>query len=95
MQYAAPERNGDRDMADKHTKGTHNPSQKSLARWDDEGGAPSGGRSRLKRPRDITQLAMIGSASDDVEDRQPRPEERGKDPAAAKLGARAAKRPPK
>jgi hypothetical protein len=30
-----------------------------------------------------------------AEDRQPRPEERGKDPAAAKLGARAAKRPPK
>jgi len=84
-------------MAGKHTKGTHNPSQKSLARWDDEGGAPSGGRSRLKRPRDLTQLAklMIDSANGDVEDRQPMPEERGKDPAAAKLGARAAKRPPK
>jgi len=84
-------------MAGKHTKGTHNPSQKALARWDDEGGAPRGGRSRLKRPRDLTQFAklMIDSANGDVEDRQPMPEERGKDPAATKLRGRAAKRPPK
>jgi hypothetical protein len=27
-------------MPDKHPKGSHNPSQKSLQRWDTEGGAP-------------------------------------------------------
>jgi len=37
-------------MADKHPKGQHNPSQKSLQRWDNEGGAIKG--VRAKRPRD-------------------------------------------
>jgi hypothetical protein len=53
---------------------------------------------RPKRPRDPAQLAklMIDIASGEVEDREPTPEERGKDPAAAALGrkggaARAAK----
>jgi hypothetical protein len=54
---------------------------------------------RLKhRPRDPAQLAklMIDIASGDVEDREPTPEEQGKDPAAAAMGrkggaARAAK----
>lgn len=57
-------------MPDERPKGIHNPSQKSLERWDDEGGAPSGGRSRLKRPRDPAQLAklMIDIASGGVED---------------------------
>ena len=32
-----------------HPKGSHNPSQKSLQRWDNEGGAPKGGR--LERPQ--------------------------------------------
>jgi hypothetical protein len=43
---------------------------------------------RPKRPRDPAQLAklMIDIASGDVEDREPTPEERGKDPAAAALG---------
>jgi len=31
-------------MVGKHPKGSHNPSQKSLQRWDNEGGAPKGGR---------------------------------------------------
>lgn len=51
-----------------------------------------------KRPRDPAQLAklMIDIASGEVEDREPTPEEQGKDPAAAALGrkggvARAAK----
>lgn len=54
-----------------------------------------------KRPRDPAQLAklMIDIASGEVEDREPTPEERGKNPAAAALGrkggaARAAKMDP-
>ena len=40
-------------MADKHSKPpeTPNDNAKSIDRWDDEGGAPSGGRSVRKRPR--------------------------------------------
>ena len=34
----------------KRPTGTHNPSASSLRRWDNEGGAPVGGRA--KRPRD-------------------------------------------
>jgi len=43
---------------------------------------------RRKRPRDPAQLAklMIDIASGEVEDREPTPEEQGKDPAAAALG---------
>ncbi|MGD0332851.1 MAG: RNA-binding protein [Xanthobacteraceae bacterium] len=51
-----------------------------------------------KRPRDFSQAAklVIDVATGQVEDREPTPEERGKDPAAAALGrkggaARAAK----
>jgi hypothetical protein len=62
-------------MADKHPKPPKPPNNnnaKSIDRWDDEGGAPSGGRSRRKRPRDPAQLAkrMIDIASGEVEDRQ-------------------------
>jgi len=41
-----------------------------------------------KRPRDPAQLAklMIDIASGEVEDREPTPEEQGKDPAAVALG---------
>jgi hypothetical protein len=55
-------------MPDKHPKGSHNPSQKSLQRWDNEGGAPKGGL--LKHPRDPAQLAklMINIASGEVAD---------------------------
>jgi hypothetical protein len=40
-------------MADKHSKPPEPPNDnaKSIDRWDDEGGAPSGGRSVRKRPR--------------------------------------------
>lgn len=43
---------------------------------------------RPKRPRDPAQLAklMIDIASGEVEDREPTPEEQGKDPAAVKRG---------
>jgi hypothetical protein len=42
----------------------------------------------LKRPRDPAQLAklMIDIASGEVEDREPSPEEQGKDPAAVQRG---------
>jgi hypothetical protein len=41
-----------------------------------------------KRPRDPNQLAksIIGIATGKVEDREPTPEEQGKDPAAAAMG---------
>jgi hypothetical protein len=41
-----------------------------------------------KRPRDPNQLArhIIGIATGEIPDRDPTPEERGKDPAAAALG---------
>jgi hypothetical protein len=43
---------------------------------------------RPKRPRDPAQLAklMIDIASGEVEDREPTPEEQGKDSAAVALG---------
>jgi hypothetical protein len=46
-----------------------------------------------KRPRDPAQLAklMIDIASGEVEDRDPTPEEQGKDPAAAALGRKGGK----
>jgi Zn-dependent M32 family carboxypeptidase len=44
-------------MPDKRIKGSHNPSRKSLQRWDTEGGAPKGGRA--KRTRDPAQLAKL------------------------------------
>jgi hypothetical protein len=52
----------------------------------------------IKRPRDFNQAAklVVDIASGQVEDREPTPEEQGKDPAATALGrkggvARAAK----
>jgi hypothetical protein len=41
-----------------------------------------------KRPRDVNQWAkrMVEIATGQVEDREPTPEEQGKDPAAAALG---------
>jgi hypothetical protein len=45
---------------------------------------------RLKRPRDAAQLAklVVDIATGEVEDREPTPEEQGKDPAAVSLGRR-------
>ncbi len=42
----------------------------------------------LKRPRDFSQAAklIVDIASGEVEDREPTPEEQGKDPAAVALG---------
>jgi hypothetical protein len=41
-----------------------------------------------KRPRDPNQLAksIVGIATGQIEDREPTPEEQGKDPAAVALG---------
>ena len=43
-----------------------------------------------KRPRDTNQLAkrMVDILTGQVEDREPTPEEQGKDPAAVSLGRR-------
>jgi hypothetical protein len=43
---------------------------------------------RPKRPRDFSQAAklVVDIASGQVEDREPTPEERGKDPAASAMG---------
>ncbi|MCL4766801.1 MAG: histone H1 [Hyphomicrobiaceae bacterium] len=47
-------------------------------------------RKRKERPRDINQLAksIVDIATGEVEDREPTPEEQGKDPAAVSLGRR-------
>ena len=44
-------------MAHKHSKGTRNPSESSLQRWDNEGGALKG--VRAKHPRDPNQLGKF------------------------------------
>ena len=46
-----------------------------------------------KRPRDFNQAAklVIGIATGQVEDREPTPEEQGKDPAAVALGRKGGK----
>jgi hypothetical protein len=46
-----------------------------------------------KRPRDPNQLAksIVGIATGQVEDREPTPEEQGKDPAAVTLGRKGGK----
>jgi hypothetical protein len=62
---------------------------RALERWENEGGAPaSGDRAVRKRPRDPAQLAkfIVDVATGQVEDREPTPEEQGKDPSAAALG---------
>ena len=45
---------------------------------------------RKKRPRDPAQLAklVVDVATGEIEDREPTPEEQGKDPAAVSLGRR-------
>jgi hypothetical protein len=66
-------------MPDKRPKhDQHNPSQNSLQRWDNEGGATK--RSRAKRPRDFSQAdKLVGDiTTGQVENRPPTPEEQGK-----------------
>src|SRR5260370_20344215 len=77
-------------MADKHSKPpeTPNDNAKSIDRWDDEGGAPSGGRSVRKRPRDLNQSAkhMVDLATGSAQEPAPMPS--NKDAAAVELGRR-------
>jgi hypothetical protein len=69
----------------KRPTGTHNPSASSLRRWDNEGGAPVGGRA--KRHRDPNKLAKsMDIATGAVPDRPPTPEEQGKDRVAVERG---------
>jgi hypothetical protein len=83
-------------MGPKHPPSS-NDNAKSVDRWDDEGGAPSGGGrpppKRPKRPRDFSQAAklVIDIATGEKPNRDPTPEEQGKDPAAAALGRRGGK----
>jgi hypothetical protein len=78
-------------MADKHPKPPKPPNNnnaKSIDRWDDEGGAPSGGRSVRKRPRDLNQWAkhMVDLATGSAQ--EPAPLVSHKNPAAVELGRR-------
>jgi hypothetical protein len=57
-------------MVDKRTKGRHDPSQRSTQRWENEGGAMKG--VRTKRARDLAERKKQGKAADlagDVIDR--------------------------
>ena len=47
-----------------HSRGTHNPSQKALQRWDTEGGAPKGGRT--KRRRDPAPQIQVPMSPDEL-----------------------------
>src|SRR6188472_2086089 len=49
----SPARSGNMSEHRKRPTGTHNPSASSLRRWDNEGGAPAGGRT--KRPLDSSR----------------------------------------
>ena len=77
-------------MADKHSKPPKptNNNAKSIDRWDDEGGAPSGGRSVRKRPRDLNQWAkhMVDLATGSAQEPAPMPS--NKAAAAVELGRR-------
>jgi hypothetical protein len=87
-------------MPDKRPKQPNN-NAKSIERWDDEGGAPSGGRvtgKHPKRPRDPNQWAKLNVdlATGNAEETDP---SAGKDKAAVEMGrkggaARASKMTP-
>jgi hypothetical protein len=76
-------------MADKHPKRPNN-NAKALEGWESEGGASGSDdpSTKKKRPRDLNVWAkrMVDIVSGEVEDREPTPEEQGKDPAAVALG---------
>ena len=59
-----------------------------LSVWHNGGMTGYHERKRAKRPRDFSQAAklVVDIASGQVEDREPTPEEQGKDPAAVSLG---------
>jgi hypothetical protein len=74
-------------MTNKRPTGTHNPSASSLRRWDNEGGAPAGGRA--KRPGDPNQLAksIVNIATNVTKERDTlkrKPQPRAKAPKRSK-----------
>ena len=81
-------------MANKQPKHPNN-NAKATESWESEGGAPAtDDRSPArKRPRDLSQWAkrVTDIVSGEVEDREPTPEEQGKDPAASALGKKGGK----
>jgi hypothetical protein len=68
------------------------PTLKALLRWETEGGAMEDGPQtpKRRRPHDANQLSksIVGIATGDIDDREPLPEEQGKDPCAVSLGHR-------
>ncbi len=77
-----------------HPKRPNN-NTKALEGWESEGGAPASDdpSTKKKRPRDLNQWAkrMTDIVSGEVEDREPTPEQQGKDPAAAAMGSKGGK----
>ena len=67
------------------------PSNRALQRFVNEGGTTRAGElARKMRPRDVNQLgkSIVDIATGETVDREPTPEEQGKDPAAVSLGRR-------
>jgi len=68
------------------------PMLKALQRWETEGGATEDGPQtpKRRRPHDANQLAksIVDIATGEIDDREPTPEEQGKDPCAVSLGHR-------
>jgi hypothetical protein len=73
------------------TRKAKKPTLKALQRWETEGGATEDGPQtpQRRRPHDANQLAkIVDNATSEIDDREPRPEEQGKDPCAVSLGHR-------
>ena len=68
------------------------PTLKALHRWENEGGATVDGPQtpRRRRLHDANQLSksIVGIATGEIDDREPTPQEQGKDPCAVSLGRR-------
>jgi hypothetical protein len=67
------------------------PTLKALQRWETEGGATEDGpQTPRRRLHDANQLSksIVGIATGEIDDREPTPEEQGKDPRAVSLGHR-------
>jgi hypothetical protein len=74
------------------TRKAKKPTLKALQRWETEGGATEDGPQtpKRRRPHDANQLAksIVDIATGEIDDREPTPEEQGKDPCAVSLGHR-------
>lgn len=64
------------------------PTLKALQRWETEGGATEDGPQTPKRRRPHDAKSMVDIAIGEIDDREPTPEEQGKDPCAVSLGHR-------